>query len=224
VSERSYEQYCPVAKALDIVGDRWAILILRELALGPKRFTDLAGRLVGIAPNLLTRRLRELQENGIVTRRLLPPPAASQVYELTEAGHAFEPSLMELARWGTRFLGPMEEGEAFYVDWFFPILEEFVDHEAAKGVKETYEFRIEGSVFHVVVDDGKVTITPGPASHPTDLVIETDFATFAAVGFGAITTEEATAQGRSRMEGDPQTLERALDILSPARVFAKVVA
>lgn len=223
MSNRSYEQFCPVAKALDIVGDRWSILILRELALGAKRFTDLAHRLDGIAPNLLTRRLRQLEENGIVTRSFLPPPAASQVYELTETGQAFEPALLELGRWGTRFLGPMTEGEAFYVDWFIPILEEFADHEAARGVKEAYEFRIEGSVFHVLVDDGDVTIDIGSAPRPADLVIECDFATFAAVGFGALTPEQVVEQGRGKMQGDWSALERAIDILAPARLLSKVV-
>lgn len=220
---RSYEQYCPVAKALDIVGDRWSMLILRELALGAKRFTDISQRLDGIAPNLLTRRLRQLEENGIVKRSFLPPPAASQVYELTEDGHAIEPALLELGRWGTRFLGPLQEGEAFFIDWFIPILEEFVDHEAARGVNETYEFRIEGSVFHVVVDDGEVTISMGPAPSPTDLMIECDFATFAAVGFGALTPDQAVEQGRGRMEGNRAALERSIDILAPARLLSKVM-
>lgn len=221
---RSYEQYCPVAKALDIVGDRWSILILRELALGAKRFTDLAQRLDGIAPNLLTRRLRQLEENGIVTRNFLPPPAASQVYELTAEGQAFEPALLELGRWGTRFLGPLQEGEAFFIDWFLPMLEEFADHEAARGVKETYEFRIEGSVFHVIVDDGDITIAIGAAPRPADLVIECDFATFAAVGFGALTPEEVVEQQRGTMIGDWAALERSIEILAPARLLSKVVA
>src|SRR5688500_3079456 len=190
-SMRSYDQYCPLAKALDVIGERWTPLILRDLALGPKRFTDLSDRLVGIAPNLLSQRLRTLEGHGIVQKRKLPPPAAAQVYELTELGSELGPALFELARWGTRFLGPVAPGETFRLEWLLPLLDDFADREAARGVREMYEFRIDGAVFHVEVDDGTVNIRPGPPPRDPDLLVETDFQTFAEVGFGTITPEEA---------------------------------
>jgi DNA-binding HxlR family transcriptional regulator len=221
---RSYEQYCPLAKALDVIGERWTPLILRDLALGPKRFTDLSDRLVGIAPNLLIQRLRTLEGHGIVRKRKLPPPAATQVYELTELGSELGPALFELARWGTRFLGPLAPGEQFRLEYLLPILEDVANEEAARGIRETYEFHIDGAVFHVEVDDGKVTIRPGPPAGPPDLLVETDFQTFAEVGFGTITPEEAVATGRGRQEGDPAAAERALQILAPERALARVMA
>jgi DNA-binding HxlR family transcriptional regulator len=211
-----------MAKALDVIGDRWTMLILRELSLGPKRFTDLAERLSGIAPNLLSARLKHLQHHDVITKRRLDPPAASQVYDLTSTGHELEPALLDLARWGTRFLGPIEEGESFQLDWLLPVLEEMADREAAIGLFETYEFRIDGATFHVSISDGDVTVRSGPSPAPPDLKIDTDIGTFMKVGFEAITVDEAKAQGLGRIEGDPAIVERALNILSPSRVLSNV--
>ena len=108
---KSYDQYCPVAEALDLVGERWTLLIVRELTYGPQRFTDLRVGLPGIPPNLLASRLRELEDGGIVRRRDLPAPAARSVYELTEEGRGLEPTLRALARWGIHRLPPPDEGE-----------------------------------------------------------------------------------------------------------------
>lgn len=219
---RSYDQYCPLAKALDVIGERWTPLILRDLALGPKRFTDLEQRLTGIAPNLLSRRLRSLESHGIVRRRELAPPAATHVYELTDAGKEIGPALFELARWGTRFLGPLRPDERFQLEWLLPVIQDFADAEAARGVAETYEFRIDGAVFHVEVDDGTVDVRPGSARDP-DLVVETDLPTLTAVGFGTITWEQAAEEHRGRIEGDPAALERALEILAPTRVISRML-
>ena len=101
-SRRKYDQGCGSAHALDLIGDRWALLVVRELLLGPKRFTDLRDGLPGIGPNVLTQRLKELEEIGVLRRRVLPPPAASTVYELTEWGQELEEVLVRLGRWGAR--------------------------------------------------------------------------------------------------------------------------
>ncbi|HEX2240595.1 MAG TPA: winged helix-turn-helix transcriptional regulator [Actinomycetota bacterium] len=219
---RSYEQYCPLARALDVIGDRWAMLVMRELFFSPKRFTDVQARLDGIAPNLLSRRLKELEAAELITRRRLEPPAAATVYELTEKGRSLEPAMLELARWGTQFLGSYEGDEAFNLEWLLPVMEEMADREAARGVRETYEFVIDGLPFWVKVDDGEVTIRAGHAPGTADLLIETDFATFMEVGFGTISPEDALAQGRSRVVGDESKVETALDILAPVRVLSKV--
>jgi DNA-binding HxlR family transcriptional regulator len=104
VARRTYDQYCPIAISLDVIGDRWAPLVIRELLLGPRRYTDLARGLPGIATDMLTRRLRELEEAGVVTRRQLPPPAATPVYELTERGERLRQPLIGLARWGLELM------------------------------------------------------------------------------------------------------------------------
>ncbi len=221
---RSYEQYCPLARALDVVGDRWAMLVLRELFFSPKRFTDLQGRLDGIAPNLLSRRLKELEAAGLVDRRRLDPPAATTVYELTDTGRSLEPAILELARWGTQFLGSYEGDEAFNLEWLIPVMEEMADRDAARGITETYEFVIDGIPFWVRVADGEVTVRPGHAPQVADLLVETDLGTFMEVGFGRLSPDDARAQGRSRVVGDVMKVETALDILAPVRVLSKVAA
>jgi DNA-binding HxlR family transcriptional regulator len=105
ISERTYNQFCGVARALDLIGERWALLVVRELALGPKRFTDLRQGLPGIATNVLSVRLRQLERDGLVTRRLLPPPAPAQIYELTELGRELVPVMLALGRWGASTIG-----------------------------------------------------------------------------------------------------------------------
>ena len=221
---RSYDQYCPLARALDVVGDRWTMLVLRELLFAPKRFTDLQQRLEGIAPNLLSKRLKELEAAGLVRHRRLEPPAASMVYELTEKAAGLEVPMLELARWGVQFLGTYEGDEAFQLEWLLPVMEEFADRDAARGVWETYVFRINGSAFWVKVADGEVTIRAGHAPEAADLSVETDLETFMAIGFGTITPEEAQEAGRTRVMGDTVTAERAVDILAPARILSKVTA
>src|SRR6185503_5582754 len=114
---KHYDQYCPVAHSLDVVGDRWALLVVRELMQGPKRYTDLAQGLPGIGTNILAARLRDLEASGIVEKRKLPPPWASTVYELTEYGMELKEALYSLARWGARTLGPPQPGEELYPEW-----------------------------------------------------------------------------------------------------------
>ena len=104
VSRRTYDQYCAVARALDVVGERWTLLLVRELLTGPKRFKDLLDGLSGIGTTLLTARLKDLEGKGILRRTILPPPAGSKVYELTDLGHSLEPVVMALSRWGLKLL------------------------------------------------------------------------------------------------------------------------
>jgi len=217
---RSYDQYCPLARALDVIGDRWALLVVRELSFGPKRFSDLQRRLDGIAPNLLSRRLKELEAAGLISRRTLPPPAGSNVYEITDKARGLQPAMLELARWGIQFLGVYEGDEAFNIEWLIPAMEEMANRAAARGVWDTYEFRLEDSAFWVEVADGDVAIRAGHAPQTPDLLVETDLETFMGIGFGSISPEEATASGRARVSGDPTKAESAVDILAPARVLS----
>ncbi|MGH3039187.1 MAG: winged helix-turn-helix transcriptional regulator, partial [Gaiellaceae bacterium] len=114
---KRYEAYCPVAHALGLVGERWALLVVLELMHGPKRYTDLVERLPGIGTNILAARLRDLEAGGVVTRRTLPPPAASRVYELTEYGLALRPAIRELGLWGARSLGPPTDRDELFPGW-----------------------------------------------------------------------------------------------------------
>src|SRR5437588_5309003 len=153
---RSYNQYCSLAYALDVVGERWTLLVVRELMLGPRRFADLIANLPGIGRNLLTARLRHLEDQGLVRRTTLPPPAASRVYELTPEGSALGPAMVELSRWGVQRLAEPRRSDTFRPAWAMFPLSYTPDLEATAGVHETYEFRIDGDTFHLVVDDGRV--------------------------------------------------------------------
>src|SRR5918997_6625520 len=139
---RSYQQYCPLARAMDAVGDRWTMLILRELFFAPKRFTDIEARLDGIAPNLLSRRLKELEARDMVRRRRLEPPATATVYEITPRARGLQTAMLELSKWGIQFLGPYDGEDKFSIEWLVPMLEEMADREAARGVWEVYQFVI----------------------------------------------------------------------------------
>ena len=214
MAKRSYDQYCPAARALDVLGERWTLLVVRELLLGPKRYTDLLEGLPGIGPNVLAERLRHLQERGLVKRASLPPPAASNVYQLTELGEALRPVVFELTNWGLNLMGAPKSDDNFRLSWLMRALEGTFRPDAARGVHETYEFRIEGEVLHVRVDDGKVEVREGQAADPA-CVVTTDLMTFMAVGSRRMSAAEAGERGLATVEGDLQANERSIQILGP---------
>lgn len=218
---RSYQQYCPLARAMDVVGDRWTMLVLRELFFAPKRFTDLEARLDGIAPNLLSRRLRELEARGLVRRRRLDPPAASTVYEATPQARGLRTAMLELSKWGIQFLGPYDGEDKFSIEWLVPMLEEMADRDAARGVWDVYQFVIGGESLWVEVADGDVRVRAGQPPRTPDLRGEMDEETFMAIGFGTLDPIDALAQGRAVAEGDLTKTPTALEILSPAKIFGK---
>jgi DNA-binding HxlR family transcriptional regulator len=213
VTRRSYEQACTLARALDVVGERWTLLIVRELILGPRRFTDLLEGLPGIGRNLLAARLRHLEEEGLLRRERLPPPAASQVYELSDDGRALGPAMAELSRWGVERLGRPPRGYLFRPGWGVFPLSYMANTEAALGVHETYEFRIDGEHFHLLVDDGEVEPRAGAAERP-DLVVTMDAHTLRELFLEDLSAVEALTGGRIAIEGDPETLQRAMAILA----------
>src|SRR3954463_4006141 len=116
---KSYRQFCGVARALDRVGERWTLLIVRNLLLGPRRYSDLLTELPGITTNLLAKRLRELEQLQLLEKQLLPAPLAVSVYRLTDAGHALSPVIMELGRWGGRFMTAPQRGDTMNLGWAF---------------------------------------------------------------------------------------------------------
>jgi DNA-binding HxlR family transcriptional regulator len=219
----NYHQYCGAARALDVVGDRWTLLIVRELLLGPRRFTDLIDGLPGISRNLLTERLRALERDGILTRRELPPPAARQVYELTDDGRDLATAMLPLVAWGVRRLGSRRPGESFRPQWAALAMAAFADRAVAKGVTETYEYRVGELVFHFTVDDGSIELHQGPAEDPA-ATLTTDEETWADLASGKITGSAAATAGRLAITGKPQAMDRLRQILSRRRVLGQAEA
>ncbi|MGW5737695.1 MULTISPECIES: winged helix-turn-helix transcriptional regulator [Streptomyces] len=209
---RSYDQSCPAARALDVVGGRWSLLIVRELLLGPRRYTDLVAGLPGIGPNVLAERLRALRDAGVLTQTKLPPPAASAVYELTALGAAMRPVLDELTRWGLRLPTAPRPGDSFRLSWVLGCLRASFRPELAGGVRETYEIRVDGDTFHLRVDDGVLDIRNGSAADPV-CTITTDLGSFLAIGARLVDVEEAVARGLARFEGELSAAARVIAIL-----------
>jgi DNA-binding HxlR family transcriptional regulator len=210
--KRSYGQYCTVARALDVVGERWTLLLVRELSTGPKRFKDLLGGLPGIGTNLLASRLKTLEGQGIVRRATLPPPAGSNVYELTELGGSLEPVIVALSRWGAKLLDFPREGEDLRAGWAAVAMRSVLGPGSDGGRPGTYEFRIDGEAFHLRVgEEGEgVETRQGQAQDP-DLVVTGEAETFLAVASGRLGMEEAMQSGSLGVEGDREAL------LAPAK-------
>jgi DNA-binding HxlR family transcriptional regulator len=199
VSKR-YDQYCPIACALSVVGERWTLLVARELLYGPKRYTDLVDHLPGIGTNILAARLKELEAAGLVEKRKLPPPAASTVYELTPSGRELRPVLHELARYGARLMGPPPL-DALEPGWLMHALDLALSPVSPSG---TIAFRVgadEASLVDGVAVEGIV--------EDADVLVETD-----AIGFYNVVVNRQT-EG-VRIEGDAAVLERLLDAFAPS--------
>ena len=199
--KRTYKQFCPLARSLDILGERWTLLIVRNLLVGPQRYKDLLDGLPGIGTNLLAARLKELEKEGIIRRRTLPPPAGSTVYELTELGWGLEEPIHVFARWGIWTLRQDSPEDEFRPRWGATGLGIIFRPEAAAGVHETYEVRIDGEVFTARVDDGMLEIAQGAARDP-DLVMSCDSATWRAMS-SSLTPANALTTGRLKIEGNP---------------------
>lgn len=212
---RKFDQYCPVAHALSLVGERWSLLIVRELLHGPKRYTDLTHGLPGIGTNILAARLRDLEEAGVVRKRTLPPPAASTVYELTEYGAGLKEALYALARWGARTIGPPGPDDELYPEWGVNALPALFDAEAARGLTETYVLVVDGDAFTARVVNGALDASIGTAED-ADVVVETDMETFFALASGELAPRTAVKSRRARVLGNLEALERCFRVLSLA--------
>src|SRR3954449_12795750 len=159
---RTYSDRCGIARALDVVGERWALLVVRELLLGPKRFTDLRAGLPNVGPDMLAARLKELESAGVVRRATLPPPAASKVYELTPRGAELEPVVLALGRWGSAAPGPDADAR-LGVDAFVIALKTLF---APAGGEGRFELRVEGQPFAAEVAEGRLSVVRGEAAAP----------------------------------------------------------
>jgi DNA-binding HxlR family transcriptional regulator len=204
---RSYGQYCAVAKALDVVGDRWTLLIVRELMLQDGcRYTDLVHGLPGIATNLLTDRLRELEESGVVRREAAPPPVATTLYRLTGAGRELNDVLLALGRWGTRFMADPSGDEVFRTHWLaFPISEFLRDHDP-NGPPACIEIKTGDESAVIEAADGHVRTRTGTASSP-DLVLSGTAPAVLGLLSGRLTLAQARSRGL-KATGDTKVLKR----------------
>jgi len=219
-SLRTYGDGCGIAHGLDLVGERWALLIVRELLLGPKRFTDLRGGLPSASTNVLTQRLRELDEAGIVRRRTLPPPAASSVYELTEWGRELKPIVLSLGTWAVRSPS-FPEGAPVGTDSVVLALGTFFDPDAAADLEARYELRLDGSTFRVHIADGKIEVDRGPAEAPV-AVIEAGAMTFSSIVWNGRDIDDALRAGELRLEGDRSAVDRLLGLFPKPEPLARV--
>jgi DNA-binding HxlR family transcriptional regulator/putative sterol carrier protein len=210
---RTYCDGCAAAHALDLIGERWALFVVRELLLGPKRFTDLRARLPNASPNVLAQRLRELEAAGVVRRRKLPPPAASRVYELTDWGMELELVIIRLGRCGARSPSRPRDAE-LGVDSLVLSFRTMFDPRAADGLNGSYELRLGEDVFRAVVTDGRFEIVRGGAER-SDATIETDADTLAALVYDGRELAEAMRSGDVKIEGDESAVERFLTLFPP---------
>lgn len=200
---RSYADPCGIARALDILGERWALLVVRELMLGPRRFGQLRDGLPGVSPNVLSQRLRELEADGVVVRTDLEPPASIAVYELSERGRALEPLLLELGRWGsavrrtaTRPLSP--------VSMLMALKTLFKGDPAARA---TYGLRLAGEHYRLAIADGRIDVTRGRAED-ADATLDTDIATLRLVTFLGTGVRAAESAGTLTVTGDRRAAAR----------------
>ncbi len=207
---RGYGQYCGFARALEVVGERWGLLIVRDLLVGAKRFTDLLRGLPGIPSNVLTTRLKELEHAGVVRRRVLPRPARAVVYELTEYGLELEPVVVALGRWGARNLGDPRPDETITVDSLITALRTTFRPEAARGLHAGYELRVGEIVLHARVGDGRVEVAAG-ALPGADLAIEAGPGIRALMA-GELNSADAILNGTVQVTGDATLLQRFAEI------------
>lgn len=218
MADHRYQQYCPLARALDVVGDRWTLLIVRELIPGHRRFTDLVDGLPGVSRNLLAERLRCLERDGIVTKEDLPPPAARQVYALTDDGRDLAAALSPLILWGSRRMGALQPTDAFRSRWAAVAMSVLGDRTAARGVTETYQFVIGGSAFHIAIDDGDIVVRDGRAADPS-VTWTTDEGTWTNIVSGKLTADVAADTGALAIEGDAEAANRLRKIFSRTQML-----
>ncbi len=217
-ASRSYNQYCPLARALDVVGERWTLLVVRELLSGPKRFKDLQHALPGIGANLLSNRLKEMEHSGLVAKGILPPPGVASVYELTERGRALKEALLALVKWGLPFIAePARPNDTFRPHWLIHRMLIAFKPAEASGVSESYEFRVDGEIYHLSVHNGEVSGDIGHAHNPA-LVWESDAeAPKAVIALRTMGPEQAIKKGYVRV-GNLEILKRLLRIFNPTKM------
>lgn len=219
-TKRRYEDGCAAAHGLDLIGERWALLVVRELLLGPKRFTDLRAGLPGISPNVLTQRLDELERAAIVRRRKLAPPAAAWVYELSEWGMELEPVVMSLGRWAAR--SPSKPQAGLGADSLILSFRTMFDAKAAEGLHATIQLNIGEDRFHARIARGHMELIRGTIDH-ADVTIEADADSLTGVVYAGRKFTDAVRAGELKVEGDKAVAKRfvalfPLPTIAPAQL------
>jgi DNA-binding HxlR family transcriptional regulator len=208
MSGTRYTQFCALARAAEIIGERWTLLIVRELLLRPTRFGDLAARLVGISPALLTGRLNALIENGVVQRATLPAPFNAQVYELTEVGRAIQPAIRELIRWGGRFLFPMRDDDSFEPDWVLLALDATARRTPTPVCRIGLRIPHPGGDAAFIIEGGAEGTRVSKGELAEGAMIEARFEVFLQILMKQLSLEAATANRQARIEGSERTLRK----------------
>lgn len=218
-NRRKYKQFCGLARALDRVGERWTLLIVRNLLLGPKRYSDLLERLPGLTTNLLAARLREMERLGLVVKRKSAAPVRATVYELAPAGRALEPALMELARWGARFMDRPGEDDTFDMGWALLSLK----RRYRGGVELVAAFDIGERSFELAFDARYLAVTEGPATRP-NVTVSGDVAAFRAWLFGGADADSLRAEGALAVTASESTWQALCTAFAPREVSSEELA
>jgi DNA-binding HxlR family transcriptional regulator len=213
---RRYHQYCPVARALDVAGERWTLLVARELLLGPRRFTDLADGLSGIGSSVLATRLKKLEQHGLVAKRTLPPPAASVVYELTDQARGLARVLAATADWGMNLLGHPDDEDTVDPRWLVLALVVTARPPPSLG-DGTYELRVDNEAFQIRSNHDRLHVAQGPPSSArATITMTTDM--LAAIASGDLDITSAHAHRSIAVDGDVAGARRLLEALAQIRV------
>jgi DNA-binding HxlR family transcriptional regulator len=216
VSEFRYAQFCPLARATEVVGERWTLLVIRELLLGPRRFSDLKRTLAGVSPSVLSERLTRLEARGVIRRRELPPPTPATLYELADSGRALVPALLELARWGARFLQRSEPGDHFEAAWLRLGFLAFARRSRTPG--RSFAIRVGGeggTAFRVAGGADGTRVTEDDQPSDATVAADSPLAVFA-LASGQLDPGDAVASGAIRVEGDVSALADFPDLFDLA--------
>jgi DNA-binding HxlR family transcriptional regulator len=208
---KHYGQFCPVAHALELIGERWSLLIVRELINGPKRYTDLAAALPGIGTNILAARLRDLEDAGVLQKRQLPPPAAARVYELTPYGEELREPLYALGRWGAKSLGPPRKDDTFASGWLLNAVRATCTGGCLPDT--VVALQVAGESATARFDDDELLVEPGTAGD-ADVLIETDPSTLFCIASGETTTADAIKAKAVKVTGSRKDAEAFLSFFS----------
>lgn len=207
---RSYHQFCGLARSLDVVGERWTLLIVRNLLLGPRRYSDLLGELPGITTNLLAKRLRDMEDAGLIRKEERPPPLPAVLYRLTEDGAALEPAIMELARWGGRYMDAPRAGDAVNIGWGLLSMK----RRYRGGLTRVVELRIEDRRFEMALAPDRVVVQEREAVRP-ELVLTATLPAFRAVFFAGGEVGPLRARGALQFDGPEAFVEEFLGAWNP---------
>jgi len=215
--KRHYGQFCGLAAGLDIVGERWTLLIVRELLLAPARFNEIADNLPGIAPNLLSDRLRALTDRGLIEAARVPSDGRGRQYRLTTLGEQLRQPLLELTRWGMAFLTEKDVAGVSRGAWGFLAVQAMAHGRPVPPVEEAYDFCIDGDTFHLRLARGTVNAARGPAGDPA-AVVHADATTFVRIGAGLLVPFDALVGGALRIAGEPAATRRCTALLGLSTV------